>query len=284
LQVEPDAISLSSAEPVEWPDTCLGIQIQGEMCAQHVVPGFRIILVNDFNRYEYHTDLDGSTVRTEPAVSFTGKVGAIDETAAITYDQGITYGQLNSAQQTAPFPSDQQKADLANFALTYGPFAAETPVGEVHFAGMGDQEPSPSEQRMIAEWARLVIDEAAGGRAGAAYGLAFAWHEEGGIAGICRDLAVYVTGQVDITSCKGGQPTDLGRAYLDSQQLKQLYEWVDTLEHFEVNQGSRTNPDALIVHLIFDGNGSVAPTDAQKQAILGYAEQLFISESGTPSP
>jgi hypothetical protein len=53
-------------QPVQWPDSCLGVQIPGIMCAMHVVDGYRIILLANDQTYEVHSNLDGSQIALVP--------------------------------------------------------------------------------------------------------------------------------------------------------------------------------------------------------------------------
>jgi hypothetical protein len=63
LGVPESQITIVSAEPVEWPDACLGAATEGEMCAQVITPGYRILLEANGKQYEVHTDASGRTVR-----------------------------------------------------------------------------------------------------------------------------------------------------------------------------------------------------------------------------
>lgn len=55
--------ALVEAEPVMWPDACLGAAAPSEVCAQVVTPGYRIIIEREGHATEYHADLRGN-VRT----------------------------------------------------------------------------------------------------------------------------------------------------------------------------------------------------------------------------
>ena len=44
LGVEGSTISLVSVEKVQWRDSCLGVSLPGQMCAQAITPGYKIIL------------------------------------------------------------------------------------------------------------------------------------------------------------------------------------------------------------------------------------------------
>jgi hypothetical protein len=61
LGLTPDQIKIVSTEAVDWPDSCLGVSVEGIMCSQVVTPGFRIILEAN-GKQEYHTNQDGSVV------------------------------------------------------------------------------------------------------------------------------------------------------------------------------------------------------------------------------
>ena len=63
LQVDGDTIGLVSAEPVEWPDACLGLQAPGVMCAQVITAGYNVVLSANGREYEFHTNESGGVVR-----------------------------------------------------------------------------------------------------------------------------------------------------------------------------------------------------------------------------
>jgi len=56
-------LKLVSAEQIDWPDACMGIETPGVMCAQVITPGYKVILDANGRQYEYHTDLSGDVVR-----------------------------------------------------------------------------------------------------------------------------------------------------------------------------------------------------------------------------
>jgi hypothetical protein len=62
LGVEREAIEVISAEPVEWPDASLGCPQPGQMYAQVVTPGFRVVLEAREETYVYHTDREQTVV------------------------------------------------------------------------------------------------------------------------------------------------------------------------------------------------------------------------------
>lgn len=284
LGVNLDAVTVVGSEHVEWRNGCLEIVIPGVMCTQAIIPGYRIVLESSGKQYEFHTDETGGTVRlaTAPApdikdvaVVWTGNAFGPCSEAIISRD-AVAFGACHGAMMTGRLlPGMHRPEDLDYFVRTYASFEAGTPAGSVKFTGKGSTVASEAEQRMIAEWARLVTIEASGGRSGAAYGLIFAWHREGGIAGFCDDVTVYVTGDVYATSCRGGPPKELGRGRLTADQLKQVFAWVDDLRNFEIGHEGPVAPDELIIRMVFSSAGAREASDADKQAIQDFAAELL---------
>jgi hypothetical protein len=63
LGVDINRIRQVRVESVQWPDACLGLAAQGEMCAQVVTPGYRLLMQVDNLQYEVRTDLSGQVIR-----------------------------------------------------------------------------------------------------------------------------------------------------------------------------------------------------------------------------
>ena len=60
LKVDPSDVAVNSVEAVQWPDSCLGIHLPGQVCAMHVVDGYKVTLEAQGHSYEYRTNADGS--------------------------------------------------------------------------------------------------------------------------------------------------------------------------------------------------------------------------------
>lgn len=54
---------VQEAEAVEWNDSCLDLPQSDEMCAQVITSGYRIVLSNLTETFEFHTDRTGRLVR-----------------------------------------------------------------------------------------------------------------------------------------------------------------------------------------------------------------------------
>jgi hypothetical protein len=65
LGLQESDISVVSSTTIEFNDACMGVAMEGVMCAQMVTPGHIIVLQANGVQYEYHTSADGS--RVQPA-------------------------------------------------------------------------------------------------------------------------------------------------------------------------------------------------------------------------
>ncbi len=62
LGIDVTSVSVESFEEAEWTDSCLGVHLQDQVCAEVIIPGYRVVLSTGNNRYEAHTNQDGSIV------------------------------------------------------------------------------------------------------------------------------------------------------------------------------------------------------------------------------
>ena len=62
---EEEILVLSSVER-DWPDACLGLAGDDEICAQVITPGFEVTLRAQGVEYRYRTNADGSAFRKDP--------------------------------------------------------------------------------------------------------------------------------------------------------------------------------------------------------------------------
>lgn len=283
LQVDADEIEIVSVEAVEWPDACLGVYNEDELCAQVITPGYRVILEAEGRTYEYHTNADGTSIRLaegpeasiqDPLIHFETQADGC--TTAQIGTTGVAFGPCGGVQMMGQLVVPERGDQLAYLVSTFAPFTAKTDVGTVDFYGRGTTEPTPAQQRMIGEWSRYVVLEAQSGRSGASWGLAFAWHREGGIAGFCEDVTAYVTGQLYVTSCRGQEPQTIEARWLTADELEQIYAWQDRYAPFETVQSDDAQADSMTVRLVFSAHGDTFPDEAEQQAILDFAANLFL--------
>jgi Iap family predicted aminopeptidase len=59
LEITQERISVVSIEAVEWRDSCLGCEIEGQMCLSVITPGYRVTLEVEGRTYAVHLDRTG---------------------------------------------------------------------------------------------------------------------------------------------------------------------------------------------------------------------------------
>jgi hypothetical protein len=57
-----DQLVVAGAVQVDWADTCLEIPSPGQVCAQAIIPGYKVTLTSGGREFIAHTNLDGSLV------------------------------------------------------------------------------------------------------------------------------------------------------------------------------------------------------------------------------
>ena len=67
LEIDESEAKIVSVEENEWPNSCLGLAGEEEMCAQVIVPGYLVTLEVDGEEYRFRTDKNGTIVRQEIA-------------------------------------------------------------------------------------------------------------------------------------------------------------------------------------------------------------------------
>lgn len=274
-----------SVEPVNWPNSCLGVDTLDMMCLDVITPGYRIVVEVDGQPVEVHTNQDLSQAyvagsATPPGAAASGAlvtwqspgnpcVEAQIDAAAVHF--GPCGGQLSEVALDSP----GRAAQLANFVALYASYSAQTPAGAVSLAGSGPARAEPSDQRALAEWADAVVVEAAAGGLGPASDPALRWSRAGGIAGFCDGLTVYADGLAPATSCKTEPASELGERWLSSSQAAQLFGWIDGLASFGFGQKDQAVADAMAVALDFLGEGATEAAATDQQAMLDFAGQVF---------
>ncbi|HEX4959363.1 MAG TPA: hypothetical protein VF173_00895 [Thermoanaerobaculia bacterium] len=200
--------------------------------------------------------------------------------------QGVRIGPAEGPLAVKLFADPRRSEDAWYFLRTYAPFELKSPQGGLVFHGKGRMPPGPVEKRMIFEWSRAVATEAAGGQGGGAYGLALAWHQ-GGSSGICRDVALYLTGEAVASAC-GWTADAPGR--LDPAQLGRVYGWFDRLKPFQASAGEQDlRQGSLETRLVFAGRGAQVATAGEQAEIQAFGAALFNElaarkEGAAPAP
>jgi len=281
LRISIEQIEITQVSRAEWPDSCLGLAADGEICSSVIMPGFAVSLRVDEQRYEFRSDESGRRIRVaaappaetgEPLLnwrdsqSFTALIIGSDRTA---------YGLRGRPLLGLPPPLTDRIDQLVAFIGKYASFQARTAAGEVGFRGMGTTIASATEQRMIAEWAALVAPEVGQGMSATTPDLALVWQRTGGVAGFCDRVIVGRTGFASAWSCRGGEEKLIATTALESSELAELYEWLDQFEAFSwTSDDLEAAADGMSLSLEFDSTGLNPVGEAERQRMLALIESL----------
>jgi hypothetical protein len=292
LNIQLADLKLEQVEQVDWPDSCLGLTSPQEMCAEVITPGYWVHLEANGARYEFRTDESGGLVVLASAPQ--GQVDNLlivwsfsnenDCQMAHISNQAIAAGPCGGPLLPGRFVSPGRQARLVELADKYASFQAETPAGAIDFNGQGVITATPSQQRMIAEWSRLVAQEAISGQGDASSGLVLAWDRAGGIAGFCDHLEVFASGEAYASNCIAAPGEIHGPAQLNDIQLKTLYRWLDDYAGFEIEQSDAATADGMTTRLVFFGSGSIEASEDEVLAIQEFAAELFAQATTTQNP
>jgi hypothetical protein len=277
-----DSVQLLFAQSIQWSDSCLGVTQTGVMCAMHMVDGYKIQLSSNNHTYEMHTNLDGSQIVRVPGlvpipagISYTIGTGEQCKTFLIKENQNVLHGSCDKPMEAIPFIETYRASELAHFIANYHSFMMNTHNGFVNFIGKGDTEASSNQQRSMAAWADLVANEITAGRSSAGNGVVIGWHREGGLAGFCDDVTIYVSGAAAATTCKSGNAEEVGKIWLNGEQLDQLYQWIDNFARFEYNPATNATADAMTIYLIVEGQGKNPASEDDQEVIASFAQEIY---------
>lgn len=107
------------------------------------------------------------------------------------------------------------------------------------------------------------------------------FRRQGGIAGLCDDVAVHKDGIIEYHTCNRPIQT----ATLTQGERQELVGWVDELSAFTFKQEDNPGgPDNLVRELQFAGQGSSPATDDQKQMMSGWIERIYGELAQQPQP
>jgi hypothetical protein len=281
LSLKPGDINVVSFVAVDWPDSCMGINTPGVMCAMHVIPGYKVFVQVKEKIYELHSDKTGQTVMIveNQLASPSGRISLISwqsvgqpcQQVTVT-EQEIIFGCYPDASPVTI--SADRAADFLYFTKNYAPFSAITSDGKLTFSGQGGVGANADQQRGINEWARLVFQEVHSGKADPAWGLAINYQRHGGIAGFADTVNVYSAGYA-MTSTYNSDPVVFKKVYLNKNQLHQLYQWLDTFKAVKYDQSSPANvADGMSITLGLAGAGKKTASDQDIQSMLSFGSNL----------
>lgn len=252
-----DTITLVSTEAVTWPDGCLGVQRLGVMCTQAEVEGFKILLEAEGKQYEFHTNQNGSAV-----VLAAGEASGLVEESLISQlaqNLGLDKKDISIvSNEEVEFPDSCLGVAMPEVMCAQ----AITPGRIIVLEANGIQY----EYHVNADGSHVQPAT-----------LALTWKREGGIAGFCDNMTVFLSGEIYTTSCNGPD-SRMGTlsALLSAEERDQFTTWIGTIGQTEVNASDPEGvSDRMVVTLSFFGIGSGELPADEQEALLQWTQELF---------
>jgi hypothetical protein len=171
-------VAVRSVEAVQWPDSCLGIHLPGQMCAMHVVDGYKVILEAQNHLYEYRTNGDGSLAMPALALNWHREGGVAGFCEDLVIDQ-TGEAQTMSCKEGASQNTGQMRLNngqiqqLESWLSRLEPFqidqtdnaTSDALIIQMSFGGMGTQPATETDQHEIEAFAATIYPQVSGDQA-----------------------------------------------------------------------------------------------------------------------
>jgi len=253
LSLDKDRIKLISAEAVIWPDGCMGVQRLGVMCTNQQVPGYVILLDANGKQYELHTNRDGSEVVPAGGIQVSGPAqDAVKNYLA--YALGMNASQITVVSDTeVEWPDSclgvEQQGIMCAMVVMPGHLML-LQANHIEYEFHTNEDGSEIQPAT----------------------LALTWTRNSGIAGFCDSLTVYLSGEVSGNNCK----SDTRKGKLLPAEMTQLETWIMQFGQVNLDASDPVNAsDRMTRQLSLFGNGSAQPSEADQQALLSWAQDLY---------
>lgn len=255
LDLPAGQISILSTEAVNWPDGCLGIQRPGMMCTEAIVPGYKIVLEAGGEQYEFRTNESGSQVAQVSGAP----LGLMEEAIAaqLASNLGLDVDEIVVVSSNdVEFPDSclgvAMQDEMCAQAITPGKIIVLKANGldfEYHISADGSRVQPAT--------------------------IALTWTRDGGVAGFCDQLTVFLSGEVYGSNCRSQQP-EATMNLLTATEQRQIFTWIKKFGQANVEESDPPMvADRMVVKLEFQGNGTSKPSDADKQALMQFAQTLY---------
>ncbi len=254
-----EKIKLVSTEAVTWPDGCLGVERMGMMCTQAQVPGFKIVLEANGQQFEFHTNVDGSVIQlVEGArISNATEQEVIKQLASNLGLQESDISVVRSAD--VEFRDGCLGVAMPDVMCTQ----VITPGHVIVLEANGVQY----EYRLSRDGKRIQPAT-----------LALIWKRNGGFAGFCDSLTIFLSGEVYANRCKPQSEGRMGTLanLLPPKDRAQFMDWMTTLGQSRLDASDPQGvADRMVVTLQLFGNGTKQPTWSQRGTLFKLAQDLF---------
>jgi hypothetical protein len=106
--------------------------------------------------------------------------------------------------------------------------------------------------------------------------VALTWTREGGIAGFCDSLTIYLSGEVRGTNCNTSQVVEKRLSeLLTDEQISTLHEWITKYGFIDIDMSDPKGvADGMSVTLQLMGQGTEQLSPAVQQALLQFIQDL----------
>jgi hypothetical protein len=100
--------------------------------------------------------------------------------------------------------------------------------------------------------------------------VALIWKRSGGVAGFCDNMTIYLSGEVQASTCKNTEPVEKKLAdLLTAEEIATMNDWISKYGTAEINTSDPANvADAMSVTLKLMGTGTEKITSPQVQQVL----------------
>jgi hypothetical protein len=259
LGLPAEQVGILSTDEVEWPDGCLGVQREGLMCTQAIVPGFKVVLQANGETYEIRTNKSGSQVVVVQNAPATGLL----ETALVgqlAFNLGLQESEISVVSSSGTEFTDA----CLGVALFEQTCAQVVTPGKVVILKANDFE---FEYHVSEDGTRVQPAT-----------VALTWTREGGIAGFCNSLTVFLSGEAYGANCRGtGDATVMMFPDLiSSDEQRQFFKWAGELGQMDVEASDPEGvADRMVVTLEFFGVGDNPATPDEERAMIEFAQSLY---------
>lgn len=253
-----DKIKVVSTEAVTWSDGCLGVQREGMICTQALVEGFKIVLEADGREYEFHTNADGSSVVPAPGGQAAGEV---DDSVIAQLAQNLG---LDVKDISVVSSKDVEFGDAClGVAMPEIMCAQVVTLGKIIVL---ESNGIQYEYHTSADGSRVQPAT-----------LALTWKREGGFAGFCDSMTVFLSGEVYATNCKESDGRmETFASLFTAEELEQFNTWIVEFGPVELDASDPEGvADRMVVTLSFHGNGTGRLIASDEEDLFQWAQGIF---------
>ncbi len=259
LNLPASQMSLVSTEAVIWSDGCLGVHRPDVMCTQALVEGFKIVFEADGKEYEVHTNQTGSAAVIASGLDVNSLMEVI-LVKQLAENLGLDERRISVASN--------EPAEFSDACL--GVMMQDVMCAEVITPG------------------RIIVLESDGvryeyrvsddGRRVQPATLALTWSRDGGIAGFCDRLTVFLSGEVYGNSCKSQPDGTMGilSSLLSITEMNQFHSWMNEYGTVSLDASDPAGvSDRMTLTLNLYGGGSAKPLKDAEPELFAWAQELY---------